>query len=66
MKSKFGIWIIGWIMLMIFIEIVILRIQAGSWEREKKPSEKGYGQREYEENDATVSTISGRRMVLYI
>lgn len=43
MKSKFGIWIIGWIMLMIFIEIVNLRIQAGSWEREKKPSKKGYG-----------------------
>ena len=48
MKSKFGIWIIGWIMLMIFIEIVNLRIQAGSWEREKKPSKKGYGQREYD------------------
>ena len=48
--------------------MVNLRIEVGSWQREeeKEPSKTGYGQREYEENDATVSTISGRRMVHYI
>lgn len=64
-KSKFGVRLVGWIVL-IFTEMVNLRTEVGSWQRqEEKPSKKGYVQREYEEDDATVSTISGRRMVHY-